>query len=155
MLWAWLAHSLSSNARMTYTPTATGFIIRLSKGEKIIEQLQRFCRDKGIFGAHISGIGGATRVEVGFYDLDTREYHFIEYTQTLEITSLSGNVSQVDGEPFLHLHVTLSDENNAAFGGHLKEAVVGGTCEIYLVDYGIPVERTVDEETGLKLLSLE
>ena len=50
----------------------------------------------------------------------------------MEITSLVGNVSQMDGEVYLHIHVNIADENNNVFGGHLTSAVISATGEIII-----------------------
>jgi hypothetical protein len=38
-------------------------------------------------------------------------------------------------------------------GGHVKELVVGATCELLVTPLETPMTRVFDEETGLKLLS--
>ena len=72
-----------------------------------------------------------------------------------EIASLIGNISQKDGKPFLHIHTVLCDENFTCIGGHLKEAKVGATCEVHLIDLGMNIERKYDNGIGLKLLDFQ
>jgi len=43
----------------------------------------------------------------------------------MEMTSLMGNISIMEGEPFPHLHVTLADANFQLLGGHLSESEIG------------------------------
>lgn len=140
---------------MQFKKTEGGYIIRLLKGEKIIENLTEFCRNENIKSGIVSGIGGASEITLGYYNLGTQEYQWQEFAGIHEIVSMNGNVSQVDGGPFLHLHSVISNENFQTFGGHLKEATVGATCEIFLKSIDTPLERKLDEEIGLKLLRLE
>ena len=68
----------------------------------------------------------------------------------MEITSLNGTIT----ESAIHIHATLADKNFQTVGGHLKEAIVGGTCEIYLEQIKATLERKADAETGLNLIDL-
>ncbi len=138
---------------MTYLSTDKGYIIRLFRGEKIIESLTQFCEDQNIHSGLFHGIGAIENPELGYYHLDRKEYEFRTIEKMLEIVSLTGNVALVDGKPFLHIHTVVSDETFQTYGGHLKEGIVGATCEIYLTDFEIDIKREFDEKTGLKLLT--
>ena len=140
---------------MKFKEAQGGYIIRLFKGEKIMETLHSFCKSENIKFASIDAIGGASDITLGYYNLETKEYSWREFSEIHEIVSLEGNVSLVEGEPFIHLHSVISNQNFETFGGHLKEATVGATCEVFLRNLNIPLTRKMDEEIGLKLLDLE
>ena len=75
--------------------------------------------------------------------------------QPLEITGVHGNAAQNEaGETVLHLHGTFADENYQVIGGHVKDLVVGGTCEVIVRPLDAKLTRAKDEATGLNLLSL-
>jgi len=131
------------------------FVIRLIKGEEIVEELVNFCSQRAVKSGYFWAIGAVDSAKIGFYDLNKKEFNFKKFNAPYEIASLVGNISQVDGKPFLHIHTVLSDENFTCIGGHLEEAVVGVTCEVYLVDSGINIERKFDQEIGLKLLDFQ
>jgi predicted DNA-binding protein with PD1-like motif len=57
-------------------------------------------------------------------------------------------------KPFIHAHITIADQQFGTFGGHLKEAIVGATCEIYLTRLRGKIQRIKDEITGLNLLDI-
>lgn len=131
------------------------WLVRLEKGELLVENLMKLVKQENIRGAWISGLGGAERVELGFYDLPSKTYNWQKFDKLLEITSLQGNVAWDSEEPVLHVHGTFSDENMRAFGGHVKELEVAGTCEILLHRwYEQGLSRSQDDKTGLKLLDL-
>lgn len=137
---------------MQFTKSKNSYVIRLEKGEKIIESLENFCTSNSVKTANLWAIGAVLSAELGFYHLSKKDYTFKKFNSPLEIASLIGNVSQVDNKPFLHIHAVLSDENFICYGGHLKEAVVGATCEVHLVDFETKLQRKYDSEIGLKLL---
>ena len=131
-----------------------GFLIRLEKGELIHEQLKAFCSENNITAGWISGIGGALWAEIAFYHLDEKAYEFDRIDELLEIACLTGNVALDKDEVTIHIHAVVADENSHSYSGHLKEAAVAGTCEIYLHVFDEPIEREHSEEIGLKLMSL-
>jgi uncharacterized protein len=138
---------------MTYQFDGFNWLIRLNKGEKLVDQLTKLVQQESIKGAWISGLGGALSAELGFYQLDKQTYEFKNFDQLLEITSLQGNVAWLDGQPKLHIHGSFSDEHMQAIGGHVKELTVGGTCEVMLHIIQSDLTRTHDDEVGLDLLN--
>ncbi len=140
---------------MQYIKTSQGYLLRLSKGEEIAKNLIAFCQSQNILSGFFHAIGGVSEAELGYYDLGKKEYQFKKIITTHEIVSLTGNITHVDGNPFIHMHGVLSDEQYACVGGHVKEGVVGATFEAYIVDFGKEITRALDPEIGLKLLQCE
>lgn len=133
---------------------SNGFLIRLSRGEKIIESLSNFLEGKNIRSGFLKGIGGASEIELGYYNLETKEYSWKTFSQIHEVLSLLGNISLVNEKPFIHAHVVISNDQFQSFGGHLKEAAVGATLEVLITPIEETVARIQDDEIGLKLLDL-
>lgn len=129
-----------------------GYLVVLKKGEDVVKKLTAFCIQEKIQAGFINGIGAAKGAVVGYYHLPSKTYKHKRFNKFMEIAALNGNVSLKDGKPYLHLHVVLSDNKLRAFGGHLKEATVGGTCEVHLITATVKLERTPDKDTGLALL---
>ena len=69
----------------------------------------------------------------------------------LSLVSLIGNVSQKDGEVYLHLHASFADAKGQVIGGHLNEAVISVTGEIWIDPADGCIGRRVDEKTGLNV----
>jgi len=139
---------------MKYTFDGFNWIVRLEKGEQLIASLTELVKKESIKSAWISGLGGALDAELGFYSLDEKQYKWEKLDQLLEITSLQGNIAWSGDEPALHIHGTFSDENMQAFGGHVKELTVGGTCELLLHSVQTDLTRSHNKEIGLDLLDL-
>lgn len=141
---------------MTYQYDGYNWLVKLKKGELLIESLTKLVQDEHIKGAWVAGLGAAMGAELGYYELETQQYHWKKLEEELEITSLQGNVAWRDGEPVLHIHGTFSRKDMSAVGGHVKELTVGGTCEILLHRWYETdgLSRSLDEETGLTLLDV-
>lgn len=131
-----------------------GYLLIFKKGDLLIKTLTEFCRKEAIKTGWISGIGAVSWAEIGFYNLESQEYHYRKFEPLLEITSLTGNIAELDNQAALHLHVVLADSEFRAYSGHLKEATVAGTAELYLKVFDLPLRRQHDSETGLNLVKL-
>ena len=75
------------------------------------------------------------------------------FNEQMEIANLTGNISQKDGQVYLHLHAIFGRRDYTCVGGHLLEASLNGACELVVERFdGAPAPgRYVDPETGLNL----
>ena len=125
-------------------------------GGDLLEEITGVCRAAGVTLGRVEALGAVQKARVGYYNQNTRKYEFLEFDRHMEIASLVGNVSLKDGEPMVHAHVTLSDDEGSAFGGHLAPGTVIFACEFIIQQLeGQTLERGFDEETGLPLWTLE
>lgn len=138
---------------MDYKRFGTKYVIRLEKGEEVVESIKKLCRENNIRLGTVSGIGAVDKAVIGLFEPAAKEYHSQELTGAMEITSLVGNISELEGEVYLHLHVTLADNSHRAWGGHLNSAVISATGEIIIDVIDGKVDRKFSEEVGLNLLA--
>lgn len=134
----------------------SNYLVRLERGEQLMDALTKFVRAQNVPGAWLSGLGAAQWVELGYYDLATKQYRWQTFDTLLEILGLQGNVAWQKGEPAIHLHGTFSNRQYHVVGGHVKDLQVGGTCELFIQPIGPEhtLARSFDEQTGLNLLDL-
>lgn len=140
---------------MQFTQVDEGYMIRLERGEEVLQTVTTFAVENCITAGIITGLGAADKIRVGYFDLHSRDYPEKTFSGELEILALNGNLSWIGDQPMVHMHVVFSDENMNALGGHLFEARISATCEIYLKVFSRKLERKRDEETGLNLLDLK
>lgn len=139
---------------MHHAQVENTIFLSLAPGEEIVAALASFCGERNIRLATVSGIGAVNRIKVGLFEPATKQYHATEFQQDFEITALSGTLTEMDGKPYPHLHVTVADREHRAFGGHLNLAVVSAACEIVLTVLPGRVTRRFSESIGLNLLAL-
>lgn len=137
---------------MQFRKCGDKYILRFKKGDEIVETLKDFCRKEKITFASVTAIGASESLTVGAYSPKKQEYNSIDYEGEFEILNISGNVSQMNNDVYLHLHMTISDHTGHAFGGHLNRAIVNPTCEMVLSTVDTVVDRYKDPETGLNVL---
>jgi predicted DNA-binding protein with PD1-like motif len=140
---------------MKYFVFGATYIVRLDAGEKIVETLLALCERDEIGAGLFNGLGAVSGAEIGHFDPAANDYTWIKISGPHEIVSLYGNITKVDGKPFIHAHIALGDKPFTVRGGHLKEAVVSVTCEITLTRFRDDIGRTKDEATGFLRLFLE
>ena len=139
---------------MKHKKIGNKYIIRIDRGEKIIEQMKKFIQKEKIDSGVFKGIGAVSHVTLEFYSFEEKEYIEQNFKQDMEITSVIGNVSKFQNEIVVHAHINLADKDMNVKGGHLKEGIVGGTCEIFFETLNKKIYRKKDEETNLNLLEL-
>ena len=128
------------------------YIVVLSRGEKVIETLTEFCKDKNIEGGFFTGLGAVEDPTLAHYSVPTKKYSKQTLRGAFELTNITGSIG-FEKEIIVHAHVTLSDETMEAYGGHLVETIVGGTVEIIIFPTK-KLTKKLDTTTGLKLFSL-
>ncbi len=128
------------------------YVLSLDNHAPVAEALAAFCAEKGILAGKITGLGAISEATFRFLDPGTHHYVDKTFREQMEITNLTGNISQKDGKPYLHLHITASRADYTCVGGHLLEARINGACELYVEAYpDVFIGRYQDSETGLNL----
>ena len=128
------------------------YVLSIDNHEEIVEALTRFCKEKNITAGKAEGIGAINEATFRFLDPATKKYVDKTFQEQMEITNLTGNISEKDKEPYLHIHLTCSRRDYTCVGGHLLSARICGACELLVTDFGLTkLKRRFDEETGLNL----
>jgi len=136
---------------MQYKQFGNTYMVRIDLGEDIVESLKKLCGDEHILLGRVEAIGATDYAVVGVYDLMKKEYYPETIDEFMEITSLNGSVTAMDGKPYIHLHATLADQDHVIHGGHVLEMRVGATCEMFVTVLDGEVSRHKDEELGINL----
>jgi len=139
---------------MKYKKIESTYVIRLEKGERVIEKLLGLCEKEKIKAGYFNGLGALSEVELRHFNLMTKEYSSKKLSGLYEITSLHGNISEMSGKSYIHAHIVVGDSQLNSWSGHLNEATVSATCEIFLVKVDGVITRKKDEATGLNLLDI-
>ena len=127
-------------------------LFRLEAGDDIVQEITQFVTEHGISVAWISYLGAVRKASLRYYDQDRLEYQDFTIDHHLEVLSGVGNVSLLDGKPFVHTHAVFSDEDGKAFGGHLNTGCEVWSLEVRVEELiGAPPVRDFDETTGLGL----
>jgi predicted DNA-binding protein with PD1-like motif len=129
------------------------FAIVFDKGEEAASGLLAFAKEHGLSASHFTAIGAFERVTLGFFEREPKDYKRITIDEQVEVLSLVGDIASDGDEPKVHAHVVVGKADGTAHGGHLLEARVWPTLEVILVESPRHLQRKLDKETGLALIS--
>lgn len=135
--------------------TLTGRVVaaRIRPGRDLLDALEELVRDSGFRTGLIEIVGSVRKARLSCYHQARKEYVEFSLDEPLEIVTGLGNVSLRDGKPFVHVHLTLSDESGKCYGGHLVRGTETFVAEVFVSELATdpPMNRTRDDETGLLL----
>lgn len=138
---------------MEYRKFEQGYVLRLDPGEEVVESLTRLVDREGVQLGCVSALGAANDVTIGIFNTVEKQYYSQRYQGDFEISALVGNVSRKDGEPYLHLHITIGNPvTGQVHAGHLSRAVISATLELFLQVWDGRVGRKFSDTVGLNLL---
>lgn len=140
---------------MDYRKFGNTYIVRLDKGEEILEQVKALALKEGIRLASVQALGAVNDFTVGVFDTVGKQYHANSFQGTYEIVSLTGTIDTMKGEFYCHLHMSAGDGQGHVVGGHLNRAVISATCEMVVTELPGTVDREFSQEIGLNLLKFE
>jgi predicted DNA-binding protein with PD1-like motif len=130
------------------------YALVFDSGDDFLETLQQFARANKLGASQFTGIGGFSRVVLGFFELGPKTYKRIPVEEQVEVVSLMGDIALADGEATLHPHVVVAKPDGSAHGGHLLEAAVRPTLEVIVTESPAHLRRKPDPQTGLALIEL-
>lgn len=139
---------------MHFADYSRGFVLKFDVGEKFHQTLLSFFKQKRFASGFYQGIGALKEVELGFFNTKKNNYIHKCLEGEFELITAMGNISLVEGEPFAHTHVCLGDKNYRSYSGHLFEATIAVTAEIFLIPIDIAMIRKEDSKMRFKGLDL-
>lgn len=158
LLSGWLFIPVSaqtSHDMYTYKQIGNKYVVSIQNREEIVEALNAFCEERGIKSGTIYGIGAIDELILRFFNPQTKQYVDKTYQEQMEIANLTGNISQMEGKAYLHLHVTVGRSDYSVLAGHLLSATLNGAGEFVVEDLGTTVTRVYVPEIGLNCYKLD
>ena len=138
---------------MEYRKYGDTYLVRIDRGEEILASIKALCTQEKIALATIDGLGAIDHAVVCVYDVVSKTFFRKTFDEPMEISSLTGTVTEMDGEVYLHVHATVCDRELRAHGGHVNELRVAATSEIVVRTLPGHVGRVLNEDIGLNLFA--
>ena len=134
---------------MDYKRFGNTIIARMDKGEEVLQQLEMISQKENIRLASVSALGATNDMTVGVFRTGEKKYYANHFTGDMEIVSLTGTVSTMNGNYYAHLHMSAGDADGHVFGGHLNRCVISATCEMVIQVIDGEVDREFNQGVGL------
>ena len=126
------------------------YVFRVPEGEELLSYITRFAKVNGVKLGLVLAIGALRGCKLGYYDQRAQRYEVLELDEEVELVSALGNVSIREGEPFVHMHVSVGRRDGTTLSGHLIEAKVF-VAEVFLLEVEGGPELVREREGGLWL----
>ncbi|MEJ5051948.1 PPC domain-containing DNA-binding protein [Chryseobacterium culicis] len=130
------------------------YLISINDKAEIVAAFTDFCQKKAIKSGRITGLGAVNRAELRFFNPQTKKYVDKTYKEQMEVVNLTGNIAQKDGQLYLHIHVSLGNDQYQGISGHLLTADIRGAGEFYITEDAVVINRKFSDEIGLNLYDL-
>ena len=137
---------------MEYGRFGDTVLLRIDRGEEIIETVKKVAEKERIRLASVEALGAVDDFTVGVYDVAAKRYDSKTFTGAFEIVSLVGTITEKDGAFYQHLHMSAGNKDCEVVGGHLNRATVSATCEMVIRILDGAIDRRTDPEIGINLI---
>ena len=134
---------------MNHITNDNKIIIRIDRGEYVNKTILDVANFYNLKFGWINGLGAIMDPELGYYDLENKKYIKKNIAGEFELTNLVGNITLKDDNLFVHSHITFSDINFNAYGGHLFDCKIAVAGEFVIFKSPIEINRRYDDEVGL------
>lgn len=130
-------------------------ICRLKYESDLLESIKEVADHNNIASATFSAIGAVKKASISFYDQREKRYREMTIDKPLEVLVCSGNVGKLGNETLVHGHITLSDAQGQAWGGHLTKGTEVFAVELVMIELrDMELVREFDTVTGLNLIKI-
>ncbi len=119
---------------------------------EIVKVLEDFVEKNEWKSVHFVGLGACTDATIAYYDSATKAYVKTVLNQQMEIVSLIGDAAQGNKNEGFHAHIALGFADGTVHGGHLFEAHVLPTLELFVRGSFVPMTRHHDDAFNAELL---
>ncbi|MCC6047395.1 MAG: DUF296 domain-containing protein [Desulfurococcaceae archaeon] len=126
------------------------YVLRVPEDEELLTYITRFAKASSVRLGLVLAIGALKGCKLGYYDQRAQRYEVVEIDEEVELVSALGNVSIREGEPFVHMHVSVGRRDGSTVSGHLIEARVF-VAEVVLLGLEGGPELVREREGGLWL----
>lgn len=112
------------DVKVTHKGEHRSYVLVLQPGEEVVKELGEFSKEHGIELASFNAIGGFEGFTLGFFNLETKGFDEIPFHEDqVEVLSLSGEITRVNGVPNVHGHTVLGRRDGTTRGGHLLRGI--------------------------------
>ncbi len=131
------------------------YVLVFNTGDELAKALKDFAKEQNLADASFKAIGALASVRLAWFNPETKRYQIsVDLKEQVELLSLIGDVAQHDGKPIVHAHAVVGRSDGSTAGGHLMEASVRPTCEVFLTESPMHLSKALDPDSGLVLIKL-
>jgi len=138
------------------------FALAFERGDELMSTLKEFAERERLRASEFTAIGALSSARLAYFDVETREYIELPDPGQVEVASMNGRITLPrDADPDdppaerqLHIHCVLSGRDGSTIAGHLLEATVRPTLELFITESTTHLTRREDPDSGLPVLAI-
>jgi predicted DNA-binding protein with PD1-like motif len=128
------------------------YAVIFAKGDEAFSGLVDFAYKYHVTSGHFTAIGALSSVVLAWFDPQRKMYREIPINEQLEVASMIGDFALYQGKPALHTHMVVGHRDGTASGGHVLEAFVSPTLEVFVTVDAIRLQKRYDPQTDLTFI---
>ena len=121
-------------------------------GSRIPDEIVGIAKKQNIRSAGVVGIGGVIELSLAYINRESKKYEEHKFAEPMEATSVIGNLTLKDGEPFVHIHGNFGRRDLSVLGGHVVSATVSPILEVVITPTENTAHRRFDMGSGLSTI---
>jgi predicted DNA-binding protein with PD1-like motif len=134
---------------------AKEYAVIFATGDEAFSGLMEFAEKYHVTSGHFTAIGALSSATLGWFDLEKKMYRKVPIKEQVEVLSMVGDFALYKDKPALHTHMVVGHRDGTAAGGHVFEAIVSPTLEVFVTVDPIPLNKKLNPEIGLTLIDPE
>jgi len=137
---------------ITERPGVVEYAVIFRSGDEAYSGLLDFAEKYHVTSGHFTAIGALSGVVLAWFDPKKKMYCENPIHEQLEAASMIGDFALYKGKPALHTHMVVGHRDGTASAGHVIEAIVSPTLEVFVTVDPIPLQKKYDPATDLTLI---
>ena len=128
------------------------YAVIFSAGDEAYSGLLDFAEKYHVTSGHFTAIGALNNVVLAWFDPQQKMYRENPIHEQVEVATMTGDFALYQGKPALHTHIVVARQDGTAYGGHVIEATVSPTLEVFVTVDPVPLQRKHDVSSDLALI---
>lgn len=105
-----------------------------------------------ITSGHFTAIGALSSAVSAWLDPQKKMYRENPIHEQIEVASMVGDFALYQGKPALHTYMVVGHRDGTAEGGHVIEAIISPTLEVFVTVDPVGLHKKYDPASGLALI---
>ena len=131
------------------------YAVIFSAGDEAYSGLLDFATTYHVTSGHFTAIGALSSVVLGWLDPEKHLYRENPIHEQVEVATMTGDFALYQGKPALHSHIVVGRRDGTASGGHVIEAIVSPTLEVFVTVDPVPLQKKYDPSSHLTLIDAD
>jgi predicted DNA-binding protein with PD1-like motif len=128
------------------------YAVIFSEGDEAYSGLLDFAEKYHVTSGHFTAIGALSSVVLAWFDPQKKMYLENPIHEQVEVASMIGDLALYQGKPTVHTHMVVGHRDGRASGGHVIEAIVSPTLEVFVTVDPMPLQKKYDPASDLTLI---